>query len=70
MRKRKEIRNYQLSLNFKCPNTGKEVISVLSNDDFEFSSQDCDICGSHGYLTVNVKCYQCNKNHELYLRDW
>jgi ribosomal protein S27E len=54
----------------KCPVTGKEVDIKLSEYDISSTSQECEICGSHGDVTVNFKCTECNETHEHEIRSW
>jgi len=69
-RKKKELRKFELIIKYICPYKNKIGIAVLNEYDFDFGSQDCDLCGSHGHLSIDVKCEHCRRHHEIDLRSW
>lgn len=55
---------------YYCPYLGKVLTKTIQPDyDLEYSSNECDICGSHGYVQVDFKC-KCGNRHELSLKNW
>ena len=51
-----------------CRESGVQTIAV-SEHDFYQDSSSCELCGSHGYLSVDVKC-RCGKTHEIEIKSW
>lgn len=33
------------------------------------SSSECDLCGSHGTVSLEFKC-PCGKSHEVEIKEW
>lgn len=49
----------------------------LEEHDYEFnkfsvssSENECETCGSHGYVELEVKCASCKKDIELDIKSW
>lgn len=53
-----------------CPKTSKEVLVKISEYDFNHSDQECELCGSHGEISVDYKCMECGESHEYEIRSW
>ena len=73
MAKRKivKINDYELIVNYICPNTKMKLSVTLDQFSFDFSSSPCELCGDHGYLEITLpKCTECGKAHEISLREW
>jgi hypothetical protein len=59
-----------LFLKVTCPKTSKEVMIEISVYDIMHSEQECEICGSHGEISVDFKCPECGEFHEHEIRKW
>ena len=57
-------------LKAKCPVTGKEFELKLSEHDIRSHSQECEICGSHGDMTIDYTCPECKEFHEYEIKSW
>ena len=57
-----------IKVEFTCSEAGKQTVDV-SVHDIMASHQECDLCGSHGGITVDVKC-ACGDYHEIDIRSW
>jgi transcription elongation factor Elf1 len=54
---------------FRCPHLDK-LVDVDSEDmNFSGDSSPCDLCGSHGSVTVNFLC-ECGDRHYVTLYDY
>lgn len=51
-----------------CDNLKKEVI-IKGIEDLSSSSQECEICGSHGSISLYTKC-ECGEYHDIEIRSW
>ena len=51
-----------------CDNLKKELVL---NDIYSLSSseQECEICGSHGYVKLSVYKCECCKSHDIEIRS-
>jgi hypothetical protein len=38
--------------------------------DLSSSESECDLCGSHGSMTLSFKCPQCENHHNFELKEW
>jgi len=76
----KHIQSAQI-LNFSilCPVTNKKFTVKYDSSLFHANSSDCDMCGSHGEITLTVPCKFCLKSfrgreyavdHEISISDW
>lgn len=54
---------------YKC---GEDrVEAVLQSHDISSSSQECELCGSHGSVEITVtKCPKCKQYHEFTINEW
>ena len=69
----KTILDWELSLTYTCPVTGEKVkMGKEIVDDFSSYEQECEICGSHGSITLSVgKCKSCGKYHDsIDIESW
>jgi hypothetical protein len=41
----------------------------VPEDAFSFSSDPCDLCGSHDHLSVTVRCPICGERKEIVMRE-
>jgi hypothetical protein len=72
MRKQKDnTKLLGLSVEFSC-NGNTHVHHIDLNGDFIYSHEDeCEMCGSHGRVYVDVVCPHCKKgSHEITLNEW
>jgi Zn finger protein HypA/HybF involved in hydrogenase expression len=51
----------------KCEKWHKVEVDV---NDFSHWEAECELCGSHGGLSVDVKCPGCGYTREIELRSW
>ena len=51
-----------------CDVLKKEVVTKDINS-LTASEQECEVCGSHGSITLFVKC-ECGKFHDIEIRSW
>lgn len=51
-----------------CDELKKEIL--IRDFDITASSQECDICGSHGDITLYVFNCECGKSHDIEIRSW
>ncbi len=60
----KQIEQWNLTLTYTCPNTGNKVIIDVNPDDFNSSESPCEMCGSHGGVSLSLyTCHECKQNH-------
>jgi len=73
MRRKKDIKEFDFTISYTCPNTNKIV--VLEKDDYSFRGygSECCNCGDWGYLRIvfNGKCKSCGIVHsDIHLYEW
>jgi hypothetical protein len=57
------------AISIYCPNK-KRIVSVpLVNLSWNAHADECEICGTHGDVSVDVSC-PCGKSHEIELSSW
>jgi transposase len=68
----KTIVEWKLTLEYKCPVTGKIVNKEIGQHDISSCESECDLCGSHGDITISMfKCPSCGKYHDdLEIDSW
>ena len=59
---------HAINVEFTCRETGLQR-TVVNAHDFTFGEQECELCGSHGSLEVDIKC-KCGKTHTVELKSW
>jgi len=72
MKQMKRIKKYKdaklLCLKYICPKLNKEMttdrIFIRSN------SGECELCGSHGSIYVEILYCECGIYHEINLESW
>lgn len=70
---KKEKKNepvYKLAkLTIECSEHG--LVEINSNDVyFTETSEDCEMCGSHGNIKVRGRCPECDKHFTIELSSW
>ena len=70
MAKSKKDETKFLSVKIHCPNLDKEV--ELSSDKVHYSSSEseCEMCGSHGSVELQILKCECGKPHDIELNSW
>lgn len=56
------------SIFIECPKC--KIKSEVNTEDIYFDFKSCDICGSHGYISVDFICTNCSHESEIFLREW
>lgn len=57
------------SLIFFCEKLEKEVSVELSAVSFYAYDSECEMCGSHGEVSVRYMC-ECGKEHKVEINSW
>jgi len=60
----------ELLVKAKCSKTGKEFTVPVGIWDIYASEQECELCGSHGEMTVDIHCPECGQTHSHTLKSW
>lgn len=58
------------SLSVYCPVLDKEISLLLSDVSFGGSESECEMCGSHGSVTLSIYKCQCGGMHDIVLKEW
>lgn len=54
-----------------CPNLNEEVKLEENEYNIYSISQECETCGSHGSISIEVRKCKCNKFHDdLEIKSW
>ena len=71
MAKNKKLEHKILGVFIKviCPISMHENIIEISND-VTANSQECEICGSHGDVSVMYTCPDCGQWHDHEIKSW
>lgn len=70
MAKRKKVESRILTLTALCGICKKEVSLAYDDVYFYGSSQECELCGSHGDVTMDATCPECDKTIEVEVACW
>jgi len=66
-----DANNCIASIEFLCPKTKKYCSLSIKDVSFSGGSAECEICGSHGDVTMTIgKCPECKKEHIVSLYEW
>jgi hypothetical protein len=65
MKKKPELK----SVRIYCPKLDQNVTINVKNIMAHGRSDDCEMCGSHGDVSIDVKC-KCGKRHDIELHSW
>jgi rubrerythrin len=57
-----------MSIKIRC--SGKTKLVSEKDLIWGGSSDECDMCGSHGSVTVDFRCPICGKNHTIEVDGW
>jgi hypothetical protein len=61
-----------ITINFTCNDTVQS--HTINSNELDYclhsGESECEMCGSHGNVSIDVKCENCNKIHEITLKDW
>lgn len=53
-----------------CDILKKEVIYRDVDGSLSSYSQECDLCGSHGEITLYVTDCECGEYHDIKIKSW
>jgi len=71
MAKKKNVHEFLgLFIKVICPVKNEEVTIQLTEYDIMATNQECELCGSHGDITVDFKCPLCGESHSHEIRGW
>ena len=59
----------ELSLSYVCPACGERVSVAVEEYDISCYSSPCDLCGSHGEVSVDAMC-ECGHSVRIEVREW
>ena len=60
----------QISVEYYCPYLDKNITKEVSIHDFSAADQECEICGSHGYIRIYLSTCKCGLAHDLEIQSW
>lgn len=73
MKKKELIRELaSLDITYVCPNLKKEITVKAPSGNLSFtgSSDECEICGSHGSVDLCIYNCECGVSHDICLNSW
>jgi len=53
-----------------CDTLKKEIVMKDFGNNLSTSSQECEICGSHGSVTLYITNCECGKFHDIEINSW
>lgn len=65
-----ELNKVKMTLSYVCPKTEKAVNILIEGHQFYSSESPCEMCGSHGSVSITFDCKECGKNHEIEINSW
>ena len=68
--KKKDRVTKLLTLSFRCGNCNGDVTIDSNKGNFWADSSECDLCGSHGHITVSFWCPACNAHQTVEVYDY
>ena len=68
MKKKIEL-NKLVGLKIYCENLDKEILVNIDKCYFNSSESECELCGSHSYISIDVNC-ECGKEHTITIKNW
>ena len=66
----KKITVYEILCTYDCPNTGEKITVGLDEYCFKAWSGECELCGSHGDIKIELPRCSCGKIHEIVAKEW
>jgi len=63
-----ELKN--IHVEYLCSKCEKTFKARISEHDISSWSQDCELCGSHGSMEIDVDCEGCGKHVSFEIRSW
>lgn len=64
---KKKLESKLVGIKIFCPKMEKEI--EVSEYSFSAHESECELCGSHGEISVYVKC-ECGSNHDIEIDSW
>ncbi len=58
-----------VGLTILCPTLNKNV-TLTSDYSFSSHESECELCGSHGEMSVYVLKCECGKTHDIEISSW
>jgi len=68
MKKKDESR--VIGIVYFCDTLKKEFVLKDFDGSLSSTSQECDICGSHGSVSLFITNCECGKFHDIEIRSW
>jgi hypothetical protein len=68
MKKKAEL-NKLVGLKIYCEKLDKEILVDINKCYFDGGESECELCGSHGHISVDVTC-ECGNSHTITIKDW
>ena len=68
-KKEEKVEAKALSMTFFCPKMNKQIVIEVAHLEWHASESECDMCGSHGGVSVYYKC-ECKQTHEIEVKSW
>jgi len=60
----------KIFIEFHCSKCDKDQKVEVDEYAFSFGESPCELCGSHGNLSVDVKCPDCKNLRGLDIKSW
>ena len=72
--KKKELEDIEFNTKIKsiriyCGKLKKTVVIPWENCRIDALESPCDLCGSHGHKSIEVRC-KCGMEHEIEVQSW
>lgn len=64
-RKKVEFELKEIKISFHCSKCEKVQEVVVDRYAFSHAEYPCELCGSHGHVSVDVTCPECKKSKEV-----
>ncbi len=64
-----EVTLNKILIEYTC--AGKEVKAEIESHNISSSESECDLCGSHGSLSIDIPtCPGCGTYHTITVKEW
>jgi len=60
----------KISITYICKNCLETITTEVNKDNFESDDSPCDLCGSHGYVNIDICCTKCKKFNTIEIKSW